>query len=712
MLWAVANTRETLVADYATMAGLLDLRDKNAQDQSEAVAAAKRWLENNSDWLLVLDNADEIKIAEEFIPAGETGHVLLTTRAHAMGAVGESNALEKLTSKEGALFLLRRLRKLKKDEALESTAAEICAQAEALSTLLDGLPLALDQAAAFIEEKPSSLEEYQTFYQSERKELLKRRGKLANDHPSVTITFSLAFKKVADDNPAAADLLRVGAFLEADSIPEEIFIKGAEELGEALGTVARSPLGLSDAIEEAGRYSLLKRHPENRALSLHRLVQAVLRDEMKYEEQQLYSGRAILALNRIFPDSEPVDGQSCDSLIPHVDALKQADYKLDINIQRELAQLLDKAALYLAKRVRTDVSELFIRRALEVICDSNHPAFASSFSKLSEPLSVQLLRHTVELSINRAITQKYDEKETGLLNSIKEIKKSAVVFLENADWQQAEPLIDHVVTAYVRLLGPEHPIVVELVIEIICAYLKVGNSNLPASLLDEKLVRHVDHSDVATRLNELALLYYSQGKYAEAEPFCERALAIREKELGAEHPDVGAILNYLANIYRKLGKYGQAELFYQRALTIREKALGAEHPSVAAILNNFALLYTYQGKYAEAEPLYERRLAIREKELGAEHPFVVAILNSLANIYRIQGKYEQAELFYQRALTIREKELGAEHPSVATILNYLANIYRILEKYEQAELFFKRARAIQEKELGAEHPSVETDLEN
>ena len=241
MLWASANTGETLVADYAAIAGLLDLPEKNAQDRGEAVAAVLRWLENNANWLLILDNADEIGIVDEFIPLCEAGHVLLTTRAHAMGAVGVGNELEKMTPEEGALFLLRRLRKLKKDEALESATAEIRAQAEALSTLVDGLPLALDQAASFIEEKPSSFEEYQTLYKSERKELLRRRGKLAKDHPSVAVTFSLAFQKVADDDPAAADLLRVCAFLEADSIPEEIFSEGAKELGEALSSIRQLP---------------------------------------------------------------------------------------------------------------------------------------------------------------------------------------------------------------------------------------------------------------------------------------------------------------------------------------------------------------------------------------------------------------------------------------------------------------------------------------
>src|SRR5262249_25011687 len=88
-LLAGTKTRETLIVDYAAIAGLFDLPEKNAQDQSEAVAAVKRWLENNSAWLLILDNADEIEIAEEFIPSCETGHILLTTRAHAMGTVGE-----------------------------------------------------------------------------------------------------------------------------------------------------------------------------------------------------------------------------------------------------------------------------------------------------------------------------------------------------------------------------------------------------------------------------------------------------------------------------------------------------------------------------------------------------------------------------------------------------------------------------------------------
>ena len=85
---------------------------------------------------------------------------------------------------------------------------------------------------------------------------------------------------------------------------------------------------------------------------------------------------------------------------------------------------------------------------------------------------------------------------------------------------------------------------------------------------------------MAQTLNNLALVYRAQAKYREAEGLFKRALAIREKALGASHPDVGQTLNNLANLHGDQGKYTEAEGLYKRALVIREKALGANHPDV------------------------------------------------------------------------------------------------------------------------------------
>src|SRR5262249_48895543 len=158
-------------------------------------------------------------------------------------------------------------------------------------------------------------------------------------------------KKVADDNPAAADLLRVCAFLEADSIPEEIFSEGANELGEAIGSLAKSPLGLSDAIEGAGRFSLLQRHPEARTVSLHHLAQAVLRGEMVSDDRRMWAERAVRGVNEVFPTPEYSNWPTCNRLIAHAQSLSSLidEYGLDLP---EAALLLHLAGHYLYDRAQ------------------------------------------------------------------------------------------------------------------------------------------------------------------------------------------------------------------------------------------------------------------------------------------------------------------------------------------------------------------------
>jgi tetratricopeptide (TPR) repeat protein len=220
----------------------------------------------------------------------------------------------------------------------------------------------------------------------------------------------------------------------------------------------------------------------------------------------------------------------------------------------------------------------------------------------------------------------------------------------------------------------------------------------------------VDHPRIGTSLNNLAELYRAQGLYSQAEPLCQRALAIDEQRLGADHPDTAISINNLAVLYRAKGLYRQAEPLYHRALAICEQALGADHPDTAISLNNLALLFCEQGLYGQAEPLYQRALAIREQALGAEHPKIATSLNNLAAVYQAQGLYIQAETLYQRVLAICEKALGIDHPSIATSLNNLAELYRIQGLYSQAEPLNQRALVIREQALGTEHPDTAASL--
>jgi tetratricopeptide (TPR) repeat protein len=222
----------------------------------------------------------------------------------------------------------------------------------------------------------------------------------------------------------------------------------------------------------------------------------------------------------------------------------------------------------------------------------------------------------------------------------------------------------------------------------------------------------INSPDMATSLGRLAYLYYLQGRYGEAEPLYQKALVIREKQLGPNHPNVATSLNNLANLYESQGRYGEAEPLLLRALAISEQQLGKDHPDVATSLNNLAGLYHSQGRYEEAEPLLLRALAIGEQQLGKDYPDVATWLNNLAELYRSQGRYEEAEPLLLRALAISEQQLGKDHPTVATNLNNLALLYRSQGRYEEAEPLFLQALAISEQQLGKDHPDMATWLNN
>lgn len=128
----------------------------------------------------------------------------------------------------------------------------------------------------------------------------------------------------------------------------------------------------------------------------------------------------------------------------------------------------------------------------------------------------------------------------------------------------------------------------------------------------------------------------------QAEPLYKQVLAIREKVLGSDHPNVASSLNNLALLYDSQGRYSEAEPLVLRSLAIREKVLGPDHPRTAQSLNNLALLYDHQGRYSEAEPLYHRALVIREKVLGSDHPDTVAVVKAYSALLRHLGRYGEA----------------------------------------------------------------------
>ncbi len=220
------------------------------------------------------------------------------------------------------------------------------------------------------------------------------------------------------------------------------------------------------------------------------------------------------------------------------------------------------------------------------------------------------------------------------------------------------------------------------------------------------------HLDVATSLNNLAVLYKSQGRYREAEPLYQQALSLSQRLFGNDHPHVAASLNNLAGLYHAQGRYGEAELIYRDALTLRQRLLGNNHLHVAASLNNLAGLYESQGRYSEAEPLYLDALMLYQRLLGNDHLDVANSMGNLAALYESQGRYSEAEPLYLDALSLRQRLLGDDHPDVATSLNNLATLYQSQSRYSEAEQLHRKALMLRQRLLGDDHLDVAISLNN
>jgi tetratricopeptide (TPR) repeat protein len=579
MLWVKAETEGSINSDFVTIASLLDLPEKQEQDQHKIVEAVKRWFQEHTEWLLILDNADDISMVQGFIPLGRKGHILLTTRAHATGRVAQRIEVEKMEPDEGALFLLHRATIIDPDAPLETASRTDQDIAREIVNVMDGLPLALEQAGAYIEETECGLQGYLRLYQTQGVRLLKEHGEFVPDHPEpVATTWSLSFEKVEQANAAAAEFLRFCAFLAPDAIPEELFTESAAELGSILELVASDLNMLNAAIRELLKYSLVHRDPEIQTLSIHRLVQEVLKDAMSKEVQREWAGRAVRAVSRAFPAVEFENWDQCRRMLTHAQTCEDLITQWNMELP-EASSLLFKTGSFLRVHGQYVKAEPLLQSALAISAKALNPE---------------------------------NPDVATMLNGL------VLLYHDQGRYAEAEPLYQRALAIREQALGPVHPDTANTIAALAALYRKLGKYTEAEPLYQRALAVKEqtlgsNHPEIASFLNNMAQLYENLGKYIEAETLLQRALVINEQAFGSEHPFTATTLSHQADLYQAQGKYAEAEQLYQRSLKIFEETLPPDNPNIADILENFASLLRKMNRNEEAATMEERISAIRAK---------------------------------------------------------------------------------------------------
>ncbi|MBL1178316.1 MAG: tetratricopeptide repeat protein [Pantanalinema sp. GBBB05] len=645
VFWVRADTELNLVTDLAEIGRSLHLGEGNLEELAQQTC---HWLQTHPGWLLIFDNADRPELVKPWMPRHPEGRVLLTSRAQGFVKLGipKPIVVQALSLEDSLWFLFERTDRLPIPAASVVTKTndpEFIA-ATALAKELAGLPLALEQAAAYIRRVGVSFQVYWKYYQQQQLQLLEKGLPETGDYPqSVATTWLLNFEEIAQRSPASVPILQLSAVLAADDIPEQLLLVCAEEFGLVEST---DQLALAEQLAVLADFSLIQRERETASYSIHQMVQTVIWQRLTSTEQQEWMQRAITGLNAVFPDVTKFENWAvCGQLVPHVQAIATRPEATEI-VTPDWAKLLNEAGYYLNQQGRYGEVKPFYQRALQIKLDAygnEHPDIATSYNNL------------------------------------------AALYYSQGHYSEAEPLYRQALELRQRLFGEEHPDVATSYNNLAVLYRSQGRYGEAEPLYRQALELRQrlfgeEHPDVAISYNNLAALYHSQGRYGEAEPLYRQALELRQRLFGEEHPDVAISYNNLALLYALQGRHNEAEPLYRQALELQQRLFGEKHPNVAISYNNLAGLYESQDRYSEAELLYQQAFQIDLKALGADHPDTAISIGNLAGLYTILEQYAEAERLYFQALQVFHTRLGTEHPYTKTTLKNLGNL--IIQAYQ------------------------------
>ena len=445
-----------------------------------------------------------------------------------------------------------------------------------MSGALGGLPLALELAASYVEEKRSTVSSYLAL-------LPKHQGKLL---APVADAFRISVKELS---AASLLLLRQLSFLAPDDVPRSLLMAGGD--GE---------LEFDEALAGLIRYSLVEVSGDG--LFTHRLLQSAVRAEVP-DSRELLSG-----LTKLLNDAFGYRIQDLSTwtdaarLYPHVLSLTDHAGCMTQAIESQ-GLLLNGAALY-ALHVVSDLATALrlAKGALEIdekVYGAEHPIVASLASNIGQIFQAQGNLEGALQYTRRALA--IDEKVYGAEHPDVAIYASNIGAILNARGDLDEAL------RYTRR----------------------------ALAIDEK-VYGTEHPHLAICANNIGMILKAQGDLEGALQYARRALAIDEKVYGAEHPKVAIRANNIGQILQDQADLDGALRYSRRALAIDEKVYGAEHPNVARDANNIGLILKAQGDLDGALKHTRRALTILQKAFGPDNPSTRTVAGNLARLEQQQ----------------------------------------------------------------------------
>ena len=631
VLWLPAINAESLQQAYLEAGqrlGISGIKEERAdvkklvQDHLNQESAGR--------WLLIFDNADDIDMwikkdgdgngppaLKGYLPRSSQGRIIFTTRSRKVAVkLAQQNVIEVSEMDEKIAGLLLRKSLINQDL--------LTSHQDTLELLqqLTFLPLAIIQAAAYINENSVTLLDYLSLLKDQEQNVIdllsedfEDEGQYRDTKNPIANTWLISFEQIRRLDPLAAEYLSFMCCINPRDIPQSLL------------PPAQSRKRETDAIGTLSAYLFVSRRSADKSLDLHRLVHLATRNWLQREKSLAqWTLRAVGRLGKVFPVDDHKNRSLWRTYLPH------AHYVLDsVFIEdgvKEKVELLSKFGMCLFSDGRYNEAEKYAFSVVETrsrLLGEEHPDTLISMNKLAsiyrnqgrwkeaEQLGIQVL----ELQ-KRVLGEEYPD-------TLISINNLALTHQNQGRWKEAEQLGVQVVELSKRVLGEEHP-------------------------------------DTLISISNLASTNWNQGRWKEAEQLGMQVLELRKRVLGEEHPNTLISINNLALIYQNQGRWKEAEQLGMQVLELRKRVLGEEHPNTLTSMNNLALTHQNQGRWKEAEQLGVQVVELSKRVLGEEHPDTLTSMNNLAYTWKSLGRELEASQLMEKCIELRTQKLGADHP--------------------------------------------------
>jgi tetratricopeptide (TPR) repeat protein len=607
--WVRGETQATIAADLAELAPRLANQPVPYTSPRQACAVALEELRRRERWLLIFDDVKRPQDIAPYLAAGLKGQILVTSTSLSWEAPAVCHLVEAWARAESVAYLEKRLR-----------TTEGRHDAEQLASALGDLPLALEQAAACIEQSAISYYDYLSDFENLWAELIGTRRRVGPYPTHVTMAWELSFRRIEMLNHTAAQLLTICAFFASEKIPLQMILDSAHELPREMEAGIKNVASLHEAADILQKFALARF--EQNTIWVHGVVSALIQDRLSNADRAAWATIAAYIAMAAFPfDSQnPQTWKACLDVLPHV-LMATTNAQTAGAAPPVVIELLSRTGRFMLKQGQYADARDLLQVALSMVGNNKSLLASDIGNNLARALhrlgdlsaASNLYEHA--LQIDRAIYGPGDVRFAAVANN------SAMTLVEMGMLAEARERFGWALAVYQKAYPDDHP-------------------------------------KIASVMNNLGFVLLQQREYSGARLCLERAMGITEKALGGSHPQLACIAVNLGGAMRGEKSFAAARKLYERAIAIDEATYGPNHVSVARDLLSLGQLMSDQGDYEGAVKQLERALEINEAAYGPDHRETALCLDELGRALKAGGNVERAvDCMLRAAKAVRHRNV-------------------------------------------------------